>query len=623
MTFRTGVEYVTIDAVVTGKDGNAVTDLVAGDFEIVEGGRAQTIRDFQFVSVPPSHRTIGQAKTVLVPWDVVTNARSSSARSFVLVIDDLHIIAPHIFYLRRVVGDFLDALSPDDQLAFVFTGRSDLSQDFTNDPARQALILNRLRNALGFAANPGSSDPLRRQYSLGTIEVLTNVSRSLAESNLARRAIVYVSEGLDFDFSTQLDVFPEMRALFAAARQSGVSIYTIDPRGPVTPETALKNSFDLDPAVSSESRRPNRIGPAIRRQVQDAIRYQASFMRSLAENTGGLAQVNRSDQRGGINEILADNSSYYVLGYSPEPLVRDGKFHPVDLKVKRSNVHVRWRHGYTASPPTLPVGGTKGDLDRLLTAALPVSGLEVRAYAAPLAAAPSHKTRTLVTVEVVYPWTANSRADIDDELLLRVMALDHEAKTHALSEHAFHLTSSRSRAGGTVVTLDDALDLPDGPIILRVGVASRALEKAGTVHLSVDIPSLSSGRLSVPAVVIGLPFGEAHASLGASALTGLAPFQPTTKREFARSDILEIYTPIVGVGRQTSATVSLAINRAEEVVFTRTVVVAAAMAGTNPHGEFRTNVPLKDLTPGTYTVTVEARTPDGRRATRAVAFEIK
>ena len=88
-------------------------------------------------------------------------------------------------------------------------------------------------------------------------------------------------------------------------------------------------------------------------------------MRTLAENTGGLAFVGGSDLSRSVRELVEDNSSFYVLGYYPQPFERDGKFHDVKVSVKRPGAHVRARAGYEA-PKATPdgSGGHEADAGR-------------------------------------------------------------------------------------------------------------------------------------------------------------------------------------------------------------------------------------------------------------------
>jgi len=48
-TFRAGVRLATVDAVVTDGKGHHVTDLTPADFEVVERGRRQTVRQVVYV----------------------------------------------------------------------------------------------------------------------------------------------------------------------------------------------------------------------------------------------------------------------------------------------------------------------------------------------------------------------------------------------------------------------------------------------------------------------------------------------------------------------------------------------------------------------------------------------
>ena len=52
-TFRAGVRLATVDAVVTDDKGHHVTDLTPTDFEVVERGRRQTVRQAIYVRTGP------------------------------------------------------------------------------------------------------------------------------------------------------------------------------------------------------------------------------------------------------------------------------------------------------------------------------------------------------------------------------------------------------------------------------------------------------------------------------------------------------------------------------------------------------------------------------------------
>src|SRR6478735_4469839 len=56
--FRSSVDYVQLNAVVTDAKGKPVTDLTRDEFQILDEGQPQTIDIFERVTIPASHRVI-------------------------------------------------------------------------------------------------------------------------------------------------------------------------------------------------------------------------------------------------------------------------------------------------------------------------------------------------------------------------------------------------------------------------------------------------------------------------------------------------------------------------------------------------------------------------------------
>jgi hypothetical protein len=136
--------------------------------------------------------------------------------------------------------------------------------------------------------------------------VLKNVATSLAGSGHSRRAIVFVSGG------TSIDPFPpprnigelfaarllrdELDAAYETARRADVPIYTLDPRGQVVPETAVRG---WGPSTFEQ-----------RAEIQRRIGIQQDRLSEIAINTGGRAFTNQSDLTRAVREIVRDNGSY-------------------------------------------------------------------------------------------------------------------------------------------------------------------------------------------------------------------------------------------------------------------------------------------------------------------------
>jgi len=624
-TFRSGIEYVQLDVVVTGKDDRPVPGLTQNDFEIVERGKPQTIASFQAITIPAAHRTVVDTKAATPAIDVVSNVHSVAGRQWVLVIDDLHIIEQHLLHTKKVVQAFLESLPAEDQVAVVFVGRSDLSQDFSSDLGAQIRTVDRIKGSLGFAydaadrggasAVPRVADADRHSYGIATTDVLKNVVAALARSSYSRKAIVYYSEGITYPLVADLtadtmgyarDIIDRWHEALEAGRRAGVPIYSLDPRG-IPDCTAVRGDCPLP---------------------REKIQNQQDHLRELAENTGARAFVNRPDPVAAVRELIDDNSIFYVLGYNPDPFERDGKFHSVEVKVKgRPDLKVRARAGYTAPRAGKATEGeTKQSLDDALGAALPVAGLQLRAAAAPAAIGEKGMT-TAVTLEVTYPDMAPGK--FDDDLQFGIVALDHEGKIDAQMRGSYQYTATAIAGQIVSYTINQPIDLPAKPLTLRIALASSALDRVASIHLPVEVMNPTRDVLQIGAVVLGFAGSARQTAVPAGALKGLVLIQPTLVRTFAASDTLQIHAPLFWRGSDgASAIVALAIKRGDATVRGTRGNVAGTPANNRRISRGQTAavtgaMSLKDLAAGQYALEIEARLTTGSVARRSVAFEIR
>jgi VWFA-related protein len=136
---------VQVDAVVT-KDGKVVPDLTAGDFEIYEDGKKQTITSFAFISNVPTTTTQPTAKGKdAVPFSPLK--RDDPRRTVALVVDDLGLSAESINQVRKQLRKFIaEELQPNDLVAIVRTGGElGALQQFTNDKRLLNRAVERLK----------------------------------------------------------------------------------------------------------------------------------------------------------------------------------------------------------------------------------------------------------------------------------------------------------------------------------------------------------------------------------------------------------------------------------------------------------------------------------------------
>lgn len=650
-TFRARVDQVLVDVIVTDRNDRPITDLTAADFEIRENGRLQRITDFQYVSVPvsttPLEADTREERAAIALPDVATNAPASPAgRLFVLVIDDLHIIESEIIPVKRIVTDFVTALTPDDEVGVVFTGRSDLGINITRDRARLLAAIDSVRGAMGFGLDAlyrlpnGVSEPrLALSHARSLVATLRNTAAALASSGHPRRAVVLVSAGSPLDLNPPINseefrwstiMREDLAGAFETARRSNVPIYTLDPRGHTMPEDAVRGGISaigqLNLDIGAGTKPPGRAqaaapaGEDVRAGIAKRIRMQQNFLSSLAINTGGRAFINQSNLARAVSEIMVENGSYYLLAYSPEPLLRDGTFHGIDIRVKRDGVRVRGRDGYVAPGAAGDGADPASNVDAAMSSAINVSGIGLRAVATPVERS-AKGVLTMVTLQVTYPLSPGSTAPIDDLLQMKLTALDPEAKVKASAEHAFAFQARPIEAGEVTFLVNGLIELPSRPLTLRMGLASRALGRAGMVQMPIDAPDTSSSKLQMSGIAIGVD-GRPEPALGANLIQPLVPFQPTPARAFAAPDTLRIFARLFWESNDMNAELTFGVTGPVDIEPQR-VSLSGSADGRRRAAAFSTSLPLDRLTPGDYVLHVDARLPSGQTASRAVPFRVR
>jgi len=584
--FRSRTQHVAIDVVVTDSRDRPVTDLTKDDFEVRENGTRQTIADFTFVSIPLANRVVDVDAAPGPPSDIGSNATSlRSSRAIVVLVDDSSLSAvlfcegcPDVLVaLKQALTRFLQTLSSDDQVAIVWQGRSDLSQDFTNDIPRLIASVNGRRAAIGLTPIGPAWRP--------RVESLKFAVAALAGSHYARRAIVFVGARAcnpvpPMSLSAKPDFEDvECRDLYERARNANVPIYALDPR--VNPPTG------------------------------------SATLAELALNTGGRHFVQQSNPLAAVDQIVTENGSFYTLGFYPEPMVSDGKYHTIDVTVKRPGLRVRARDRYLADTASPPPSTPKHDMTKVLAAGLDDPSVPIRAFVAPLAPALRGTTRTLVTLEMTYP-VPKERATLRDELRVGILALSPDAKIKASFQRTITLTGSwKPTASGTFV-LNEIIDLPSDALTIRAGITSAALGRSGTTHVAIDVPDYRKRDLQLSSLVIGSERQALDAAVGLDAVRGLVPFQPTTARAFVETDRLRVFARVYA--GSTAATFGA------EILVDGTPILKETLQARNPtlgrrEATLDTFVPLTGLAPGSHTLTVTVSSGK-HTAKRSIPFEI-
>ena len=247
-----------------------------------------------------------------------------------------------------------------------------------------------------------------------------------------------------------------------------------------------------------------------------------------------------------VGRLIDDLDHYYLLGFYPDD-TRDHDFHPLDVRVDRPGVTVRFRRGY--KPGEAPKGlRNNRPLARLAEGVLPVSDVSLRMFAMPVMQPKTARTRTAVAIEVRADRARLAESDgyLRDVLKYEVWAVDLRKKKPVKSvarEAQLVLDPGEAAAhpGDPVVfQVHTALPLDPGRYQLRASLTSAKAGKGGSVYLETEIPALKKDRLDVVSVVLGYADGPKVPIIRGGAGVGLLPIHPTLDREFTAIDRLRV-----------------------------------------------------------------------------------
>ena len=443
------------------RQGRFVRNLTKDDFQVFEDGKPQTISTFALVDIPVERPDRPLYTETPIEPDVETNERPFDGRVYVMILDDLHVDALRSQLVKSAARRFIEQnLGANDLMAVIFTGgRADAAQEFTSNKRLLLASVDRFigrklqsatlarndeyfRQAAGAFQDTRIPDPYEQERAYnaqGTMRSLRQVAEWFAGVRGRRKTMLFISEGIDYDvtdlirqpdtpMSSASVILDDIREAIQATARANVSIYAIDPRGltSIADETIGVTGFAVadNPAMRG-------IGPG---GLMNELQLSQDNLRALSEETNGFAVVNRNDPGPAFERIVDDNSSYYVLAYYPPSDKKDGKFHRIQVRVNRPGLTVRARRGYLApkgnSKPAAPpktTGGASPASVEALNSPIQVSGLTMRAFAAPFKGAAPNAS-VLVGVEVR---GRDLSYEANNKLELSFLAVDASGKQRA------------------------------------------------------------------------------------------------------------------------------------------------------------------------------------------------
>jgi VWFA-related protein len=550
---RISTELVQLDAVVTDKNGKVVSGLSKDDFELYEGGKKQLITFFEFVPAGRSVRPTADGKPAVRP-SPQTPAAEDIRRIFGFVVDDLTIRFEDLAYTREMLTNFVNnQMQPGDLVAIVRTvGGKGLLQQFTTDKQillRAIASLNLATHPLAAIGGVGPAQPLdtsavggaattsisgaigagasadaalltddtnqnlRSYMSLGTTSFLIESMRQLP----GRKSLVLVSGGLPIlseqsGAASGNNVSYFLTRLADQATRAGVAIHTIDIRG-LSAQVPVARFTDT-PTRSAMSNQSGTFGrtPDETLLGRPNVMDEQLGLRALANDTGGIAIINKNNFSEGLNRIVEANDGYYLLAYSPSDTNFKGDFRKVEVKLKHaeSGWKVYSRRGYLAREDKAPAAPVSRQ-DRLLAAIRsPLARREIDLDAMILYKS-QEPTKAAIDINLSIDPAKLQLDEVNGKQEANVDVAGFVFDEFGKMRGGFSETISASltpeeiakiKSGGLAYSANTTL--PPGAYQVRLAVRDNKSGKIGTTQRYLEVPDLTKGRLSASSLLLGI-----------------------------------------------------------------------------------------------------------------------
>ena len=382
-TFKVRVNLVFVRVVVRDLNGKVITNLKKEDFQLADNRKLQVISTFA-VETPGSHVTTvklekdaGSAPTEGTP----VKPAEIPQRFITLFFDDLHLSTQDALLSRQAATKLFAAMHTSDRFS-IFTSSGQVQQDFTGERAKLEETLQRIlprpltnrsssdcppmtyyeayqiievndptalqvatADAAACSGNPQGAAQLaqmaaQREYSAGDSETqfsFRNLDGLISRMRAlpGQRIIVMMSPG--FFVTPQLR---ESGDIIDRATRANIVINSIDARGIyVSSIYDASNGFGGSPATAGI--RSNFI------MTEEAA--QEDILAELSDGTGGTFFHNRNDIDHGLLQAAQEPEVAYVLGFTPQNLKLDGKYHHLKVTfTSKQKWNLQARRGYFA-----------------------------------------------------------------------------------------------------------------------------------------------------------------------------------------------------------------------------------------------------------------------------------
>jgi VWFA-related protein len=308
-------------------------------------------------------------------------------------------------------------------------------------------------------------------------------------------------------------IAPAARRVNAELARARVAMYPVDARGEMTPDNAsLANvvaptemGMAADVRMAKAGGAENDIDiPAIRASSQQE-------MAQVAKDTGGEAFYNTNAVGKAVAEAIADGENYYTLGYAPQHATDDGAWHAIGVRVEDGKYELQYRRGYyaLAAGREMPLLSAMSEAmehgapplsqvifqAQVLAAGDPeLHGLEPTPGPAGKPPEPLQPPVTRYFVEYrIDPQQLALKALPDGrqqaEVEVTQAVYDSQGKRLNSTDAGLQATLTAEQMAQALkmgLRVRQEIDVPAGPVWLRLGVRDATSERIGTVELRLN-----------------------------------------------------------------------------------------------------------------------------------------
>jgi VWFA-related protein len=313
---------ITLDVVVSGKNGKPVPALEQQDFTLLDNKQPQKLLSFQ----------------------AVEGASASEPVEIILLLDEVN-------------ANFQTAANERDQIKkFLRQNGGQLAQPvsmiFFNDAGAKTQKATRDGNALIAAIDQNKTALRSSRPSQGIYGAEDRVQMSLQELNSiaadeqnkpGKKMLIWLSPGwamlsgprIDLTKKDHESVFGAIIQASTELIQARITLYSIDPAGAVE-AGGLRTTYYQE--FLKAVRAPGQSQPG------------NLSLEVLAEQSGGRVLNSSNDIAGEIASCAADATAYYVLTFAPPVADGPNEYHALDIRLDKPGLKARTRAGYYDQP---------------------------------------------------------------------------------------------------------------------------------------------------------------------------------------------------------------------------------------------------------------------------------